>query len=86
MYHSKEGLITEAKIKTGVEEFRVKKVGHILFIGVKSRPEQGRANQEIVKELGRLLGKRVEILKGHRNSKKLILIRDASEEDISHFQ
>ncbi|NCN38948.1 MAG: DUF167 domain-containing protein [Candidatus Aenigmarchaeota archaeon] len=61
--------------------FRIEKKNNQVIIHCKSPPEQNKANLEIVKELGRLTGSRVKIVKGLRSKRKTIVIDDISEEE-----
>jgi uncharacterized protein len=47
-------------------------------------PERGKANRQLVNEVSSLLGLpsgMVEVLKGHKNSRKVLLVRGISMED-----
>ena len=61
--------------------FRIENKNNQVIIHCKSPPEQNKANLEIVKELGRLTGSRVKIVKGLRSKRKTIVIDDISEEE-----
>jgi uncharacterized protein (TIGR00251 family) len=47
-----------------------------LVLDLKSRPERGMANAEIVSGLGRLFGRDVEIVRGRRSRDKAVLVRN----------
>jgi uncharacterized protein (TIGR00251 family) len=53
-----------------------------ILIRTKSPAEGNRANQEIVKELSKLFGREVRIIRGLKSSKKEILVKGISEGDV----
>jgi uncharacterized protein (TIGR00251 family) len=63
-------MIIQAKVKTNQKEFSVKK-NSTWLISVKSPPEKGMANNEIVRELSKTY-ENVKIIKGLKSKKKLI--------------
>lgn len=71
-----QGITFEIKVRTNSDNFRLYHKEESLFIDVRSPPEQGKANTEIVKELSRLFKKNVEIVKGLKSSRKLILVKN----------
>lgn len=52
------------------------------FVDVKNRPDKGMVNREIVVNLGKLLGREVEIAGGHKSREKLVLVKGASLEEV----
>jgi uncharacterized protein (TIGR00251 family) len=65
-------MIIHASVKTRQKKFFVEK-GDVWVISVKSPPEKGMANAEIVRELSNLY-EDVRILKGMKSTKKLICL------------
>ena len=64
----------EVTVKPGTGAFSVTVSGSRLVVTLKSRPEGGRANQELVKGLSRHFGKEVRIVSGFKSRKKLIQV------------
>ncbi len=75
-----QGVLIEVRVKPSSGRFSLSRRGDELVIEVTSPPQEGRANTEIVKALRKLTGHEVEILKGHKGRRKLILIRATPEE------
>ncbi len=51
---------------------------HTVKIQIKAKPEQGKANKEIVKFLGKLFGGNCEIISGHTGSVKLVRLTSSN--------
>jgi uncharacterized protein (TIGR00251 family) len=49
-----------------------------LVVRLKSAPKSGKANKELIKELGALFGCGVRILRGHGSKRKLLLLEDVT--------
>ncbi|MFP4038352.1 MAG: DUF167 family protein [Candidatus Nanohaloarchaea archaeon] len=67
------------KVETGQEEFDVE-TGHMLQVSLTQEAENNRANSELRERLGRVLGEKVAILKGHKSSRKKIKVGLTEEE------
>jgi uncharacterized protein (TIGR00251 family) len=76
------GVLIEVRVRPNSPRFSLSRRGDELVIEVTSPPQEGRANTEIVKSLRKLTGREVEIIKGLKSRKKLILIRGSTPEDI----
>ncbi|MCD6477407.1 MAG: YggU family protein [Candidatus Aenigmarchaeota archaeon] len=72
-------MLIKVKIKPGSERFRISietdESGYYLRIWLKSHPEKGKANKELLKELKKLFG-RVELVSGATSREKYINIDD----------
>jgi len=75
-----EGMVIEARVKTGCNSFSIRKVKEKFLIEVSAPPVEGKANKEIIKELKKLFKSDVEIVKGLKSKDKIILIRVNKEE------
>jgi len=75
------GVILEAAVKAGAGSFSVSQKDGFLEIRTKSPAEGNKANQEIIKELSKLFGKDVRILRGLKSKRKEILVEGASVQD-----
>jgi uncharacterized protein (TIGR00251 family) len=76
------GVLIEARVRPNSPRFSLLRKGGELVIEVTSPPQEGKANTEIVKALRKLTGHDVEIVKGHKGRRKLILIVGSTQEEI----
>lgn len=67
--------VFKARIRPNSDKFSIE--GDI--IRVKTKPENNQANIEIIKELHKITGKEVKIIKGLKSKNKTILIKDVEE-------
>ncbi len=72
---TEEGTVFRARINPNSGRFGISREDGRVRINVKSPPRKGKANAEIVKELGKLSGREAVILKGLKSRDKLILVR-----------
>lgn len=77
-----EGIIVSVKVRPNSERFRLTRRGEELVLELTSPPREGKANQEILSGLPRLLRCEVRILRGSQSSKKLLLLKGITEQDI----
>jgi uncharacterized protein (TIGR00251 family) len=77
-----DGVLIEARVKPNSPKFSLSRKGDELVIEVTSPPQDGKANTEIVKSLRKLTGHGVEIVKGLKSRKKLILIMGSTPEEM----
>lgn len=54
-------------------------------IRIKSPPQKGKANKEIVKEFSNIFKKDIEIDKGDKSSQKTLIIYNISKEEVLRF-
>ena len=60
------------KVKTNCKKQEVKKQGEIYLVSLKSRPENNKANIELLKLLKRKFKKDVKIIKGLKSKEKIV--------------
>lgn len=75
-----DGILINVKVKTNQPKFRIRQDG---TIEVKSLPEHGKANREILKELKKMLGCDVKILMGLTAKNKIILLAGMDTEKLN---
>ena len=75
------GVLIEVKVKPNSKRFAFFEKNGQLILEVVSPPKEGKANLEIVKELKRMFGKDVKIVKGLKSREKVILIRGLGKEE-----
>src|SRR3989338_4963645 len=73
--------IFNAKVKPNSPEFTISKFSETVVICTENQPENNKANLEIVKELSRIFGKNVRILRGLKSKNKTIMIEGITEKD-----
>lgn len=78
---TKNGIVLEVQVKPRSRRFRIQ-ANHKLVVFCRQLPFGGKVNQELIKELSKTFGRRVQIISGFRSRTKKILIRDAAEEEI----
>jgi uncharacterized protein (TIGR00251 family) len=77
-----QGLIVPVNVKPNSPGFGLRKKDDKLFLDVTNPPREGRANQEIMRELPRLLRCEVRILSGLKSKRKLLLLRGITRQDL----
>ncbi len=77
-----KGALLEAKIVPNSNEFKIVGFdeiwGNALKIKIKSAPEKGKANKELIEKLQEILKTKVIIVQGKKSSKKKILVENYS--------
>ena len=76
-----QGIIVSVKAKPGSGRFRLSRSGEDIVLELTSPPREGKANQEIMKELPGLLRCEVQILRGSQSKKKLLLLKGINKEE-----
>jgi uncharacterized protein (TIGR00251 family) len=76
------GVILEIKVRPGSGGFSVKLEKDGITICTKSPPEGGKANQEIVKSLMKILRRDVRIIRGLKSRHKEIFVAGASPHEV----
>ena len=82
---SKGGLIVDIFVKPNCTRFGLKIDEEELTVCSTEEPTKGRVNREIVKELTKLLGHRVQIVSGLTSRQKKILVENYAKEDLEKF-
>ena len=77
-----EGVVLELHVKPNSKEFKIETTNHEYVISCRERPEKGRVNKELMKELSRVFKRRVEIIAGFRSRQKRVLIRDIDVNEV----
>ena len=76
------GVIVSVRVRPNSGKFSLELKGDQLMLNLKSLPESGKANQEILSELPKLLRCDVRILSGQKSRKKLLLLEGISESEL----
>jgi uncharacterized protein (TIGR00251 family) len=78
---AKEGSIVEVFVKPKSREFKITVEADEIVVFCTEEPVEGRVNKELVKELSRLLKKRVELVSGFGSKKKRLLIEGMNKNE-----
>jgi uncharacterized protein (TIGR00251 family) len=79
------GVLLKIRVVPGSGKFEIEKEDpwtHELKIKVKKPAREGGANRELVAQLGKVLERNIELIKGHKSRSKEVLVRDASLEEL----
>jgi|GEM_PF-324517 len=79
---TEDGVVLEIFVKPRAKDFRIVAEGDEIVVFCEGEPIKGKVNKEIVRELSRLLHRKVELLSGFTSKQKRLLIRDAEKSEI----
>jgi uncharacterized protein len=79
---TEKGLILDVYVKPRSKEFNIVVEGDEIVVHCSEEPVGGRVNRELVKELSRLFGKKVELVSGSSSRQKRLLVKDAEKSEI----
>ncbi|MGD0977856.1 MAG: DUF167 domain-containing protein [Candidatus Bathyarchaeia archaeon] len=79
---TEKGLILDVYVKPRSKEFRIMVEGDEIVVHCSEEPVGGRVNRELMKELSRLFGKKVELVSGSSSRQKRLLVKDAEKSEI----
>jgi hypothetical protein len=79
---TQKGLMLDVYVKPRSREFRIKVEGDEIVVHCSEEPVGGRVNRELVKELSRLFGKRVELVSGSSSRQKRLLVKGAEKNEV----
>lgn len=77
-----QGIVLDVYVKPNSKEFQTKIEEDRLLVFCREAPVKGRVNRELIKELSKLLKRRVEILSGITARQKRVLIRDIEANEV----
>lgn len=84
MYAKNGGVVIKCSVKTNCDAFRIRR-GDDFYIEVRSTPQKGRANTEIIKHLTKIFRRDAEIVGGFSNKDKFILIHGIIEDEVKRI-
>jgi len=79
---TEKGQILDVYVKPRSKEFKIVVEGDEVVVHCSEEPVDGRVNRELVKELSRLFGKRVELVFGSSSRRKRLLVKGAVKSDV----
>ena len=80
-----DGLILSVKVRPNSAGLALYKKDDDVILELASPPREGRANQEIMSGLPKLLRCEVRILRGTQSKRKLLLLKGISVEELEAF-
>ena len=75
-------IILDVYVKPRSKEFKIVVEADEIVVHCSEEPVGGRVNRELVKELSRFLGRRVELVSGASSRQKRLLVRDALKSEV----
>ncbi|UCG36501.1 MAG: DUF167 domain-containing protein [Candidatus Bathyarchaeota archaeon] len=81
-----QGTTINVYVKPNSRQFQVMIKDDVYIVYCREAPVKGKVNRELIKELSRLFGKKVEILSGLTSRNKKILVKNADEAYLSTFK
>lgn len=75
-------LILDVYVRPRSREFKILVEADEIVVHCREDPVGGRVNRELVKELSRFLGRRVELVSGVSSRQKRLLVRDALKSEV----
>lgn len=73
-------VILEIKVKPASSAEGIEVKGEEILVKVKEKAEKGKANLKVVRILEKAFGKKIRIVRGLKNRKKLIMVKGTEEE------
>lgn len=77
-----QGIVLDVYVKPNSKEFQTKIEEDRLLVFCREAPVKGRVNRELIKELSKLLKRRVEILSGITARQKRVLVRNSEANEV----
>ncbi len=81
----KNDTLLKTKVKPNSQNFKIDEINpwrNQLKIKVTSKPEKGKANQELLNELKTILNKKIKITAGKKSREKKLLIENITPEEV----
>ena len=79
---TERGLVLNVYVRPRSREFKILMEGDEIVVHCREEPVGGRVNKELVKELTKLFGKRVELVSGFSSRQKMLLVKDALKGEV----
>jgi hypothetical protein len=78
-----EGVVLHVRVKPSSKEFRVTVEDDKLVVFCREAPVKGKVNKELLKQLSRLLGGKVELVSGFTRRQKRFLVFGVDADEIN---
>ena len=83
LQETSQGIILDVHIKPNSKEFRIELAEDTLVVSCREAPVKGKVNKELLKQLSRFFGRKVEFVSGFTSRQKKLLINDITEEEVN---
>ena len=80
-----QGVVLDVHVKPGSKEFRLQFEEDELVVLCREAPVKGKVNKELLKQLSRLFGRKVELVSGFTSRQKRFLISDIEAEEVNRI-
>jgi uncharacterized protein (TIGR00251 family) len=79
---TKEGTVIEIFVKLKSKDFRIAVEADEIVAYCTEQPIQGKVNKELVKEMSRILNRRVSLVSGFASKQKRLLVKGISRDGV----
>jgi uncharacterized protein (TIGR00251 family) len=80
-----QGVVLDVYVKPKSKKFRVEVDGDEIVVSCREAPVKGKVNRELLKQLSRLFGRKVELVSGFTSRKKRFLVSDIGAEEVNRL-
>ena len=80
-----EGVVLDVHVKPKSEKFRVEVDGDEVVVSCREAPVKGKVNKELLKQLSRLFGRKVELVSGFTSRQKRFLVSGIGAEEVKRI-
>ena len=80
-----QGVVLDVHVKPNSKQFKVEVDGDELVVSCREAPVKGKVNKELLKQLSRLFGHKVELVSGFTSRQKRFLVTDLKAEEVNRI-
>lgn len=80
-----QGVVLDVKVKPNSKQFKVELDGDDIVVSCREPPLKGKVNKELLKQLSRLFGRRVDLVSGVTSRQKRFLINGIEAEEVNEI-
>jgi uncharacterized protein (TIGR00251 family) len=80
-----QGVVLDVHVKPKSKKFRVELDGDEIVVSCREAPVKGKVNRELLKQLSRLFGRKVELVSGFTSRQKRFLVSDIGAEEVNRI-
>jgi uncharacterized protein (TIGR00251 family) len=80
-----QGVVLDVHVKPKSKKFRVELDGDEVVVSCREAPVKGKVNRELLKQLSRLFGRKVELVSGFTSRQKRFLVSDIRAEEVNRI-
>ena len=78
-----QGVILNVHVKPNSKEFQLELEEDMLLVSCREAPLKGKVNKELLKQLSRFFGRKVELVAGSTSRQKKILVSKITREEVN---